>query len=83
MSEKDAILRAIAGLPDSTDWAGVADAVFGILARFGTPADVARLHAAIVTPEEMAEYENPPTGGMQLHELLAELEGSSPNRAAG
>ncbi len=83
MSEKDAILSAIAGLPDSTNWAGVADAVFSILARYGTPADVARLHAAIITPEELAEYENPPTGGMQLHDLLAELEGLGPNRAAG
>lgn len=83
MSEKDAILRAIAGLPDSTNWREVADSVFSILARHGTPADVGRLHGALLTPEELAEFENPPVGGMQIHDLLAELEGLGPNRAAG
>jgi hypothetical protein len=74
MSEKEAILRAVAGLPDSTNWAAVTDALFRIVARDGTPADVARLHAALTTPEELAEYTNPVADGVPLADVLAELE---------
>ena len=83
MSEKDTILRAVAGLPDSTNWPALTAVLYQFVAREGTPDDVARFQAAIVTPEEMAEYQNPPVGGMQLRDLLAELEATSSNRAAG
>ena len=83
MSDKDAILRAVAGLPDSVDWAAVTKVLYQAVARDGTPEDVARFQAAIVTPEAMAEFENPPVGEMQLRDLLTELETLGPNRAAG
>lgn len=84
MSNKDAILKAIAGLPDAFNWPALTAAAYRVVARDGTPEDVARFQAALISPEEMAEYENPPpAGGMQLHDLLAEFEAVGPNRAAG
>lgn len=85
MSNKDAILKAIAGLPDSIDWDAVASSVAGIVARDATEKDVARFFvtALPVTPEEMALYANPPTDGIPIEDMLAELEGRSPSRAAG
>ncbi|QDU18296.1 hypothetical protein [Urbifossiella limnaea] len=83
MSNKDAILKAIAGLPDSVDLTAVTKALYQAVARDGTPEDVARFQSAIIPPEAMAEFENPPVGGMQLRDLLAELEARGPNRAAG
>jgi hypothetical protein len=83
MSDKDAILKAVTGLPDSFNWAALTAAAYRVVARDGTPDDVARFQAAIVSQEEMAEYENPPAGGMQLRDLLTELEALGPNRAAG
>lgn len=50
------------------------DALFRIVARDGTPADVARLHAALTTPEDLAEYTDPFADGVPLADVLAELE---------
>jgi len=77
MSNRDAILKAVAGLPDSMNWAALTAAVYRVVARDGTPDDVARFQAAIVGPEAMAEFENPPTDGIPIQNLLAELEAHS------
>lgn len=74
MSDKEAVLRALARLPESIKWADVVDAVQPVVARDGSAMDVARLSAAILTPEELALYENPPTDGIPIRALLAELE---------
>ncbi len=85
MSNKDAILKAVAGLPDSINWDDVASSIAGIVARDATEKDVARFFGAavVITPEMMALFANPPTGGPQLRDLLAEFEGLGASRAAG
>ena len=85
MSEKEAILRAVAALPDSIKWADVAARIASVVARDASDKDLARFLGAAfpVTPEELAEYTNPPTDGIPIQDLLAELEGRGPNRAAG
>jgi len=85
MSNKDAILKAVAGLPDSINWDDVASCIAGIVARDATEKDVARFFgvALPVTPEQMALYANPPTDGIPIQDMLAELEGRGPSRAAG
>ena len=85
MSNKDAILKAVAGLPDSINWDDVASSIAGIVARDATEKDVARFFGAavVITPEMMALFENPPTDGIPIQDLLAELEGRTPSRAVG
>ena len=85
MSNKDAILKAVAGLPDSMNWDDVANRLASLVARDATERDVARFFVAAfpITPEELAALENPPTDGMPIEDMLAELEGRGPTRAAG
>ena len=72
MSEKQRLLDAFAGLPDSLNWSRVKDAVLNYLAVHGTPAEYAQFYHSQLTAEDLAEYENPKTDH-ELGAVIAEI----------
>lgn len=73
MSEKQRLLDAVAGLPDSANWSKIADAVLNHLANHGTPQEYAQFYATQLTAEDLAEYANPKMDH-ELGDVIAEIE---------
>lgn len=80
MSNKQSVIDAVGRLPESADWPEITDALLAVVARRGSEADYARLYRAQFTPEHLAEYLNPPPGGVPLDGVIAELEARAPAR---
>lgn len=79
MSHKQAILEAVAGLPETATWSEITDALLALVARQGSAADFARQYRTQLTADQLAEYQNP-SGDIPLESVLAELEARGPAR---
>ena len=79
MSDRQTVLDAVGRLPESATWADISDALLGLVARRGTPADVARLYRAGLTADALAEYMDP-AAELSFEAVLAELEAQPPAR---
>lgn len=79
MSDRQRVLEAVGQLPDSATWGDISDALLGLVARRGTPADVARLYRAGLTADDLAEYLDP-AADVSLEAALAELMSRPPAR---
>lgn len=80
MSDKQSVIDAVGRLPESAGWPEITDALLAVVARRGNEADFARLYRAQFTPEHLAEYLTPPTGGVPLDAVIAELAARTPAR---
>jgi hypothetical protein len=73
MSDRQTVLDVVGSLPESATWADISDALLSLVARRGTPADVARLYRAGLTADALADYLNP-AAEVSLEAAVADLE---------
>ena len=79
MSDKQSLLEAVGGLPESATWAEITDALLVLVARRGTGTDFARLYRTQLTTEQLAEYLSPKAEA-RLDDVIAELEALPPRQ---
>jgi hypothetical protein len=79
MSEKQAVLDAVARLPETAGWAEITDALVGLVARNGSPADLARLYRSQLRADELNEYLNP-AADLPLAQVVEELKSRDAHR---
>jgi hypothetical protein len=73
MVDKQTVLNTVQTLPDSASWPEISDALLGLLAREGLTTDFVRLYRSQLTPEMLAEYEQP-NFDVSLGDMIKELE---------
>jgi hypothetical protein len=74
MSNKQSVLQVVQNLPESASWVEITDALLAVVARSGSAADSARLYRTQFTTDHLAEYLNPPSSGIPLDTIVAELQ---------
>lgn len=76
MSNKEAVLKAVATLPEAATWAEITDALLAVVARHGSAADFARFYRTQLAAADLAEYAGL-QGDIPLDTVIAELEARS------
>ena len=59
MSEKQKLLDAVTGLPESANVSQITDALLNFLANRGAMSEFARIYRAQMTADDLAEHLNP------------------------
>ena len=72
MSEKQRLLDAVAGLPESANWSQFTDVLLDLLANRGMHAEFSRLYRTQMTADQLAEHLNPKTE-LELSQVVAEI----------
>jgi hypothetical protein len=72
MSDKQTLLKVVEAMPDGATWSEMTDRLLAVVARYGSPADFARLYRTQLTAADLAEYLDPKLE-FALADVVAEL----------
>jgi hypothetical protein len=73
MVNKEKVLQTVQAVPDSASWSEITDALFLMVSREGSVAELTNLYRGQLTPADLKEYEQP-RFEVRLDDVIAELE---------